>query len=157
MKLSFEDVKNNASSQTLEKAQSYVNKFTQWTTQGETLRGTVPGSAGNVYHVEVCCSDQDYLKASCSCPVKTEFCKHAAALCLTYLAGKSTPKSLLVTPEQAILAMSEMTLKEKIISLLPEFPGLADRLTDGLLLQSSAAKSSPEEDEDGEEWEQIEF
>ena len=135
MKLNFEDIKNNASPQTFEKAQSYLDKFVHWTRQEDTLRGKVNGSEGKAYEVEVCCSDPSYLKAHCSCPAKTDFCKHATALCLTYLLNDRKPKEIHSTPEQAILAMDEHSLKEKIVSLLPEFPGLAEKLTAGLSLQ----------------------
>ncbi len=51
-----------------------------------TLDGIVTG--GIAYHVRVA-AHGGHLASSCTCPVKTEMCKHAVALALAYLARRS--------------------------------------------------------------------
>ena len=155
MKLNFEVIKNNTSPKNLEKAKDYIHKFQKITLQGDILRGEVQGSQKEIYEVQVCCTDNDYLKSTCTCPAQMDFCKHAAALCLTYLAQESGIKQEQTLPEQYILDMDETFLKEKLLSLLPEFPGLLEKLTQGShLISMPLEKNQPQEsDEDWESWE----
>ena len=153
MKLTFEDIKNNASQKTIERAKTYLDQFISWEKRGEELFGEVKGSGNNIYQLKVNGSDPAYLEAQCSCPVKNSFCKHATALCLLYLGLQDKIAITTATPEEIVLAMQENELKKKLIALFPEFPELAERLTGKPIFEMS-----PRVDENLEDnWESIEF
>ena len=79
------------SQKTYQRAQEYVMQFTHQTIQGNEISGKVEGNYGT-YTTFLHVSDKgDFLEGRCSCrAADQDFCKHSAALGLTYLA---TPES----------------------------------------------------------------
>ncbi len=76
-----------------------------WEAAESTLRGTVRGSAGDLYTTEVYFSSGDefpleFVHGQCSCPVGFN-CKHAAALILTAASPVTTAASPVTTTAQA--------------------------------------------------------
>src|SRR6266705_2971819 len=76
-----------------------------WEAAESTLRGTVRGSAGDLYTAEVYFSSGDefpleFVHGQCSCPVGFN-CKHAAALILTAASPVTTAASPVTTTAQA--------------------------------------------------------
>jgi len=84
LKLTEEQLKNISSGITLQRAENYVGKFYECEIEGNRLRGKIKGNHG-VYNVELII-DSDPLNFTCDCSSSKEmFCKHAAALGLTYI------------------------------------------------------------------------
>jgi len=84
LRLTEEQLKNISSSITLQRAENYVGKFYDCEIEGSKLKGKIKGNHG-VYNVELFI-DSDPLDFKCDCNASKEmFCKHAAALGLTYI------------------------------------------------------------------------
>ncbi len=84
LKLTEEQLKNISSSICLQRAENYVGKFQNCSVDGSVLKGTIRGNHGD-YHVKLE-FDKDPILYGCGCEnSKDHFCKHCAALGLTYI------------------------------------------------------------------------
>lgn len=84
IKLTEEQLKNISSAICLQRAENYVGKFQNCSMEGSVLKGTIKGNHGD-YHVTLR-FDGDPITYECGCDNSKEFfCKHAAALGLTYI------------------------------------------------------------------------
>lgn len=84
IKLTEEQLRNISTPLNLQRAENYVGKFFDCKVEGSKLTGKIRGNHG-IY--DVCLSiDSDPLVYECQCDSsKDMFCKHAAALGLTYV------------------------------------------------------------------------
>lgn len=84
VKLTEEQLKNISSGLCLQRAENYVGKFQNCSVEGSVLKGTIKGNHGD-YHVKLDVGT-DPISYECGCEkAKDCFCKHAAALGLTYI------------------------------------------------------------------------
>jgi hypothetical protein len=84
IKLTEDQLKNICTSLNMQRAENYVGKFHNCRIEGNYLKGTVKGNHGD-YEVTLKI-DSDPLGYTCACETsKSMFCKHAAALGLTYI------------------------------------------------------------------------
>ena len=84
LKLTEEQLKNISSGMCLQRAENYVGKFMNCSVDGSVLKGTIKGNHGD-YHVQLR-FDTDPIQYECGCENSKEmFCKHCAALGLTYI------------------------------------------------------------------------
>lgn len=84
VKLTEEQLKNISSGLCLQRAENYVGKFQHCSIDGDVLKGTIRGNHGD-YHVKIDVGT-DPIAYECGCVnAKDVFCKHAAALGLTYI------------------------------------------------------------------------
>ncbi|MDY6820934.1 MAG: hypothetical protein SVN78_04865 [Deferribacterota bacterium] len=84
LKLTEEQIKNISSTMVLQRAENYIGRFFDCEFDGSTIRGKIKGNHG-VYNVELKI-DTDPLEYKCDCKTAQKmFCKHAAALGLTYI------------------------------------------------------------------------
>lgn len=84
LKLTEEQLRNISTSITLQRAENYVGKFFDCKIEDNVLEGKIRGNHG-IYHVKLKI-DTDPLTYECQCETSKEmFCKHAAALGLTYI------------------------------------------------------------------------
>lgn len=84
VKLNEEQLKNICEPLTLQRAENYVGKFSDCKVEGTTLTGKIKGNHG-VYSV-ILHIDSDPITYTCDCDKShAYFCKHAAALGLTYI------------------------------------------------------------------------
>jgi uncharacterized Zn finger protein len=140
VRLAEEQIKNICSPINLQRAENYISRFYDCEMDRTTIRGRVRGNHG-VYDVELTL-DSDPLKYKCGCETsKTMFCKHAAALGLTYI---YTPwvfapdiqikKDEIKTVEDLDLYLRKIKLKSLIedlrekdinISILSELTGIS--------------------------------
>ncbi len=83
-KLTEEQLKNISSSINLQRAENYVGKFHNCSIDNSCIKGTIKGNHGD-YTVSMDI-DTDPIQFKCDCEKGQEvFCKHAAALGLTYI------------------------------------------------------------------------
>ncbi|ADR18916.1 SWIM zinc finger family protein [Calditerrivibrio nitroreducens] len=83
-KLSEDQLRNSATTLIIQRAENYIGKFNNCKIEGPVLKGTIKGNHG-IYNVELKI-DTDPIQYKCDCDTaKTSFCKHAAALGLTYI------------------------------------------------------------------------
>lgn len=83
-KLTEDQLRNSATSLIIQRAENYIGKFTNCKIEGPILKGKIKGNHG-IYDVELKI-DSDPIQYKCQCETsKTSFCKHAAALGLTYI------------------------------------------------------------------------
>jgi uncharacterized Zn finger protein len=83
-KLSEEQLRNISTPLNLQRAENYVGKFIDCSVEGSLLKGTIKGNHGA--YITTLQIDSDPIKFSCECSNSKEvFCKHAAALGLTYI------------------------------------------------------------------------
>jgi len=84
IKLTEEQLKNISTSINLQRAENYVGKFNNCSIEGANIKGTIRGNHGD-YTVNLKI-DSDPIQFDCNCGKdKSHFCKHAAALGLTYI------------------------------------------------------------------------
>jgi len=84
VKLTEEQLKNISSSINLQRAENYVGKFHNCSVDSSFIKGTIRGNHGD-YTVTLKI-DTDPIEYECQCEKGKEvFCKHAAALGLTYI------------------------------------------------------------------------
>jgi len=84
IKLSEEQLKNISTPLNLQRAENYVGKFYDCSVNGAELTGKIRGNHG-VYEVKLKI-DTDPIDYQCDCETSKEtFCKHTAALGLTYI------------------------------------------------------------------------
>jgi len=84
IKLSEEQLKNISSSINLQRAENYVGKFKNCSINNSSIKGTIRGNHGD-YEVSLKI-DSDPIEFNCECGKDDKtFCKHAAALGLTYI------------------------------------------------------------------------
>lgn len=84
IKLTEEQLKNICSGINLQRAENYVGKFQNCSIDGAIVKGTIKGNHGD-YEVTLDLST-DPIGYKCCCEnSKEHFCKHAAALGLTYI------------------------------------------------------------------------
>ncbi|BAI80684.1 conserved hypothetical protein [Deferribacter desulfuricans SSM1] len=84
LKLTEDQLRNICSPINLQRAENYVGKFFDCKIQDNTIYGKIKGNHG-IYNVSLKI-DSDPLEYSCECKTSKEmFCKHAAALGLTYI------------------------------------------------------------------------
>ena len=84
--------------------------------QGSTLKASCTGSYGNAYRLHVTFDDEDIAEAQCSCPVgEGGYCKHIAALLLTWLANPAQFSAL----EETETAL-ERRSKEELVALVKQ-------------------------------------
>jgi hypothetical protein len=84
VKLTEEQLKNISSGINLQRAENYVGKFINCSVDDSFIKGTIRGNHGD-YTVTLKI-DVDPIEYSCDCEKgKDVFCKHAAALGLTYI------------------------------------------------------------------------
>lgn len=84
IKLTEEQLRNISTGINLQRAENYVGKFFDCRLEGGLLKGKIKGNHG-IYDVELRI-DSDPLSFVCQCKTSKEmFCKHAAALGLTYI------------------------------------------------------------------------
>jgi uncharacterized Zn finger protein len=83
-KLSEENLKQVSDSLVLQRAENYVGKFIDCTLENSRLKGTIKGNHGA--YTTTLALDSEPMIFSCDCNnSKEEFCKHAAALAMTYI------------------------------------------------------------------------
>lgn len=83
-KLNEDQLKEVSTPLNLQRAENYVGKFTNCSLDGSLLKGTIKGNHGA--YQTVLKIDSDPISFSCDCSNSKEvFCKHAAALGLTYI------------------------------------------------------------------------
>jgi uncharacterized Zn finger protein len=83
-KLSEEQLKNISTTLNLQRAENYVGKFVDCSIEGSLLKGTIKGNHGA--YITTLKIDLDPIEFTCDCTNSKEvFCKHAAALGLTYI------------------------------------------------------------------------
>lgn len=83
-KLTEDQLRNSATSLIIQRAENYIGKFIDCKIEGPVLKGKIKGNHG-IYSVEIKI-DNDPISYKCDCSTaKTSFCKHAAALGLTYI------------------------------------------------------------------------
>lgn len=83
-KLTEEQLKNISTSINLQRAENYVGKFHNCSVDSSHIKGTIRGNHGD-YTVTLKI-DTDPIEFECECEKgKSIFCKHAAALGLTYI------------------------------------------------------------------------
>lgn len=83
-KLTEEQLKNISTSINLQRAENYVGKFHNCSVDNSRIKGTIRGNHGD-YNVTLKI-DSDPIEFECGCEKGKEmFCKHAAALGLTYI------------------------------------------------------------------------
>lgn len=84
LKLTEDQLKNICTTLNMQRAENYVGKFHDCVIDGNFLRGAIKGNHGS-YNVSLQISS-DPLEYSCECETsKSMFCKHSAALGLTYI------------------------------------------------------------------------
>jgi len=84
VKLTEEQLKNISTSINLQRAENYVGKFHNCSVDSSNIKGTIRGNHGD-YTVTLKI-DSDPIEYECECEKGKEvFCKHAAALGLTYI------------------------------------------------------------------------
>jgi uncharacterized Zn finger protein len=84
IKLTEDQLRNICASMNLQRAENYIGRFYDCELKDNTLIGKVRGNHG-IYNVKLKI-DSDPLQYSCDCETaKKMFCKHAAALGLTYI------------------------------------------------------------------------
>lgn len=84
LKLTEEQLRNISTSINIQRAENYVGKFFDCKMEDNILKGKIRGNHG-IYEVELRI-DTDPLTFTCQCNASKEmFCKHAAALGLTYI------------------------------------------------------------------------
>lgn len=84
LKLTEDQLKNICTSLNMQRAENYVGKFHNCRIDGHYLKGIIKGNHGN-YEVSLKI-DSDPLGYKCECKTATSmFCKHSAALGLTYI------------------------------------------------------------------------
>mgnify|MGYP005810646449 CR=1 FL=1 len=84
IKLTEDQLRNICASMNFQRAENYIGRFYDCELKGHTLTGRVKGNHG-VYNVKLKI-DTDPLQFKCDCETsKTMFCKHVAALGLTYI------------------------------------------------------------------------
>ena len=84
VKLKEEQLRNICTPMNFQRAENYIGRFYDCKLEGTVLTGKVKGNHG-IYSVELKI-DTDPLEYKCGCETsKTMFCKHAAALGLTYI------------------------------------------------------------------------
>lgn len=84
LKLTEDQLKNICTSINMQRAENYVGKFHDCRIDGSYLKGFIKGNHGS-YEVSLKI-DSDPLGYSCECDTSKEmFCKHSAALGLTYI------------------------------------------------------------------------
>jgi uncharacterized Zn finger protein len=84
IKLTEEQLKNISTGINLQRAENYVGKFNGCSIDGSVIKGTIRGNHGD-YNVTLKI-DSDPIEYECGCSkAKDIFCKHAAALGLTYI------------------------------------------------------------------------
>jgi len=84
IKLKEEQLRNICTPMNFQRAENYIGRFYDCKLEGTVLTGKVKGNHG-IYSVELKI-DTDPLEYKCGCETsKTMFCKHAAALGLTYI------------------------------------------------------------------------
>lgn len=84
IKLTEEQLKNICSGINLQRAENYVGKFHNCSVDGSIIKGTIKGNHGD-YEVSLDLAS-DPIGYKCCCENSKElFCKHAAALGLTYI------------------------------------------------------------------------
>jgi len=83
-KLTEEQLKNISTSLNLQRAENYVGKFSNCSVDGSVIKGVIRGNHGD-YQVTLKI-DSDPIGYECGCETsKDSFCKHAAALGLSYI------------------------------------------------------------------------
>ena len=83
-KLSEEQLRNIGTAMVMQRAENYIGRFFDCEMNEALLKGSVKGNHG-VYKVKLAI-DKDPLEFECNCETsKKMFCKHAAALGLTYI------------------------------------------------------------------------
>ena len=123
LKLTEDQLKNICTPLNMQRAENYVGKFYDCKIEGPYLTGVIKGNHGD-YEVKLKI-DTDPLEYSCGCNTSKEmFCKHSAALGLTYIYTpwlfKTTQKinrESVKTDEELQFYIKTTTLKELINEL----------------------------------------
>ena len=152
IKLSEDDLKKVSSQLTIQRAESYVGNFYDCSLNDKVLSGKIRGNHGE-YSVEVSFNDAGEISAhKCMCETsKEEFCKHAAALGLTYIytpwlfSGKRINHEDVKTFDELKYYIATTPLKEMITNLKSAGYSLADiaELLKISVLQLSTIVNSP--------------
>ncbi len=133
IKLSEDDLKDVSSQLTLQRAESYVGNFYDCNLNDGVLTGKIRGNHGE-YIVEIEVIGEGRIKShKCGCETsREEFCKHAAALGLTYIytpwlfSGKRIGRSDIKTTDDLKYHISTTPLREMFIELKSAGYSLAD-------------------------------
>ncbi|WP_022850037.1 SWIM zinc finger family protein [Limisalsivibrio acetivorans] len=144
-KLSEEQLKNISTPINLQRAENYVGKFVDCSIEGNVLKGTIKGNHGS-YTSELVI-DTDPIEFKCDCEnAKEVFCKHAAALGLTYIytpwvfASEKIERSKINSFEDIKFYIKTTTLKELIEELRGKSIGSAQIAElNGISLQQLSA------------------
>lgn len=140
VKLTEEQLKNISSGLCLQRAENYVGKFHNCSVDGPVLKGTIKGNHGD-YHVKLNIG-ADPIVYECGCDkAKESFCKHAAALGLTYIytpwifsSGHKIDRKAVKTPSEIQFYIKTTPLKDLLddlksvdisISTLAELTGVS--------------------------------
>ena len=118
VKLSAEDLNEAATEETLQRAESYVGNFYDCNIHDNVISGKIRGNHGE-YNVSLIIDGGKVKSHNCICErAKTECCKHAAALGLTYVYtpwlfnGKRIKKSDIHNLDSLEYYLSTTSLKE---------------------------------------------
>lgn len=154
VKLTEEQLKNISTSMNLQRAENYVGKFINCSVDSSIISGTIRGNHGD-YKVTLKI-DTDPIEYNCDCG-KEEFCKHAAALGLTYIytpwvfaSNQKLDRKSLRTTEEVKFYIKTTPLKQFIddlksidvsVSQLAELSGLPMKRIATLVKEESEDKS----------------
>ncbi|MGA1847321.1 SWIM zinc finger family protein [Deferribacter abyssi] len=152
LKLTEDQLRNICTPINLQRAENYVGKFFDCKIQDNIIVGKIKGNHG-VYNVSLKI-DSDPLEYSCECKTSKEmFCKHAAALGLTYIytpwvfeTDEKIERDSIKTLDELSFYLKTTKLKTLIDELRKKGVGVA-KLSDliGVSLQQIAAILKDEE------------
>lgn len=155
IKLTEEQLKNISSSINLQRAENYVGKFHNCSVNDSLIKGTIRGNHGD-YTVTLKI-DTDPIQFECECEKGQDvFCKHAAALGLTYIytpwvfvSDRKMDRSALSTTDDVKLYIKTTPLKQMLddlkkvgvsISELADLCGVSMKQISGIVKEDSGGK-----------------
>lgn len=155
IKLTEEQLKNISTSINLQRAENYVGKFHNCSIDGSVIKGTIRGNHGD-YNVSLKI-DSDPIEYECDCEKgKDLFCKHAAALGLTYIytpwvfaSNQKLDRKSLRTTEEVKFYIKTTPLKQMLeelkkievsISQLSDLSGISMKQISGIVKEDNNEK-----------------
>lgn len=129
--LSEQEILAQSGKQNFERGQQYIERVSDLSKDGDTVRATVFGTAD--YRVAVWHYQDGSLASWCSCPIGASFsmgglfCKHSVAVSLSLAAGR-TLDSDIEDVRQALLSKDKAALIEIILDEAERNEGMRNRL-----------------------------
>lgn len=155
IKLTEEQLKNISSSINLQRAENYVGKFHNCSIENSSIKGTIRGNHGD-YNVSLKI-DSDPILFECECEKgKDVFCKHAAALGLTYIytpwvfaSNHKMDRATLRTSDEIKFYIKTTSLKQLLeelktidvsVSQLADLTGISMKQISGIVKEDTGGK-----------------